>query len=75
LKLNDDDDDDGLAADVDLFGTRMQIELSEVVCDIVAEIYNKSWCQESPTGRFPDGMFPRQDISLTKTFHRLQVIP
>ena len=30
------------ASGVDLIGTRMLIELSEVVCDIVAKIYNKS---------------------------------
>ena len=30
------------APGVDLIGTRMLTELSEVVCDTVAEIYNKS---------------------------------
>jgi len=33
------------APGVDLIGTKTLIELFEVVCDIVAEIYNKSLCR------------------------------
>ena len=55
------------APGVDLIGTRTLTELSEVVCDIVAEIYNKSLC----TGDIHDEWRP---ANVTAVFKRKKVI-